>query len=63
MEILQEIEDYDGLFRIEKIKLFREIVPLENSFIVKSNSSIEVVKDERVNRKMQKLHRMSKSRR
>lgn len=63
MDNLQEIEDYDGLFRIEKIKLFREIVPLENSFIVKSNSSIEVVKDERVNRKMQKLHRMSKSRR
>lgn len=60
---IQEIENAEGLYKIEKVKLYKEIVPLENSFIVKDNFSIKVVrKDERAKRKVQKLHGMSKAR-
>ena len=53
MDNLQEIEGLEGLHRIEKIKLYREIIPLENSFIVKDESNIKVVKKgERIKRKV-----------
>lgn len=53
MDNLQEIEGLEGLHRIEKIKLYKKIIPLENSFIVKDETKIEVVRnDERAKGKM-----------
>ena len=54
MDNIQEIEDLDGLYRIEKIKLFKEIIPLESSFIVKDNTTIKIErkKDGRTKRRV-----------
>ena len=51
MDNLQEIENAEGLYRIEKIKLYKEIMPLEKGFIVKSYRTFDVV--ERRTKKME----------
>lgn len=42
MDCLQEIEGLDGLHRIEKVKIYKEIIPLETSFLVKNNKQVVV---------------------
>lgn len=40
---LQEIQNMDGIFNVEKIKILKEIEPLSRGFIVKSIDKIEIV--------------------